>query len=179
MLFIVICTKKAAELLNLKHRTMQNLLQAGLLLHMIGLATIAGVTLASYVTSKQFRVQYALDKQRGAAIMQATTKLPRIAGLGLLVQIISGMTMLAATRGAYAGQLWFRIKMIVVLMVIAGFIFLNSRLQKRLRKWVTEDLQQEGKAEQIGNLAGKISYTQLSLLCFFILIFFLSVFRFT
>ena len=156
---------------------MQTLLQVGLFLHIIGLTTVAGVTLVSYITSRQFWIQYTQDKQKGFAIMQSISKLPMVIGTGLLVLIISGIMMLAATGGAYGQQLWFRIKMIFVLLIIASSIFLKRRLEKRLRKWVLEDMH-GNRTQQIGILVGKIAYVHLFLLAFFIIIFILSVFRF-
>ena len=157
---------------------MPNLLQVGLFLHIIGLATIAGVTLASYIISRKFRVLYIQDKQKGFAIMQAISKLPGVAGIGLLLLILSGVAMMAATGGVFGRQLWFRMKMVFVILIIAGIIFLNRRLEKRLRKWVLEDITHGNRTMQIGSLAGKITYVQLFLLALFIIIFILSVFRF-
>ena len=156
----------------------QNLLQTGLLLHMIGLATIAGITLADYMTTRRFRMLYLKDKQKGADLMLATAKLPAIAGLGLLLQIISGVMMLAATSGAFGQQQWFRIKMIIVILIIAGLIFLNRSLRKRLRIWVLDDVIHGNRTAQISSLANKMGYVQLLLLAFFVLIFGLSTFRF-
>jgi uncharacterized membrane protein len=156
----------------------QNLLQTGLLLHMIGLATIAGITLADYMTTRRFRMLYFQDKQKGAALMQATAKLPAVAGLGLLLQIVSGAMMLAATSGAFAQQQWFRIKMVIVILIMAVFIFLNRSLRKRLRMWVLDDVNEGDRTGQISRLANKMGYMQLLLLTFFVFIFVLSTFRF-
>jgi len=155
----------------------QRLLQSGLLLHIIGIATVAGVTLAGYIMLKQFRTQYTEDKQKGLLIIKATSKFSMFAGIGLLVQIISGMMMLAATEGAFASQLWFRIKMIVVIFIIATMIILKRILEKRLNREVSIDIARGNSSGQIGIIAGRISYLQLLLLLFFITIFALSVFR--
>jgi hypothetical protein len=157
---------------------MYSLLQAGLFLHMIGLTTVAGVTLANYITSRQFRMQYAIDKQKGLAIMQAISKLPMVAGIGLLLQIVSGMLMMAATGGGFGEQLWFKIKMIFVILVIGSVIFLNRGLQRRLHNWVASDMVDGNRSQQIKNLAGRIGYLQLFLLSLFLIIFLLSVYKF-
>lgn len=110
--------------------------------------------------------------------MQAVSKLPRVAGLGLLVLIISGVTMVAASRGIYGQQLWFKIKMMVVLLIIATSIFMTRGLERRLHKLVLEDMAKGNVTLQIGTLTSRIGYVQLSLLAFFVVIFVLSVFRF-
>jgi len=155
-----------------------NFLQAGLLLHIIGLTTVAGTILVSYIILRQFQTQYMKDKQKGFAIMQALSKLPGLAAIGLGLQIISGIMMMAAAGGVYGQQLWFKIKLVLVVLIIAGIIVLNRNVQRRLRKWVSDDMVHGGKTEQIGNLAGRTSYVQLILLSFFMIIFILSVYRF-
>jgi uncharacterized membrane protein len=157
---------------------MTSLPQISLVLHIVGLATVAGTTLAAFVTRKHFWHQYSQDKQKGFAVMQAVSKLPRVAGLGLLVLIISGVTMVAASRGIYGQQLWFKIKMMVVLLIIATSIFMTRGLERRLHKLVLEDMAKGNVTLQIGTLTSRIGYVQLSLLAFFVVIFVLSVFRF-
>lgn len=154
----------------------QNWLHIGLLLHIIGLTTGAGIILVSYITSRQFWRQYTQDKQKGIAIMQATAKLPVLAGAGILLLILSGAMMLSASHGVYGQQLWFRIK--IVILIIAGNIFVNRKLGNRLREWVLEDLVHGDRSEQIGNLAVRIGSLQLFILTLFLVIFILSVFRF-
>lgn len=157
---------------------MLRFLQAGLLLHLIGLTTIVGTTLVSYIILRQFRTEYIQDKHKGFAIMQALLKLPALVGIGLGVQIISGAMMLAAMGGGYAQQLWFKIKMLIVILIIAGTIALNRSMQRRLRRWVLDDMMYGDKSRQIGTLASRIGYFQLMLLSFFLIIFMLSVYKF-
>ncbi|HWA34688.1 MAG TPA: hypothetical protein VG737_11185 [Cyclobacteriaceae bacterium] len=157
---------------------MTNLPHISLVLHIIGLATVAGTTLSAFVTRKQFWNQYSQDKQKGFAVMQALLKLSRIAGIGLLLLIISGVTMVAASGGIYGQQLWFKIKMMVVLLIIATSIFMTRALHRRLDKFVQKDMTQGNLTQQIGMLTNRIGYVQLSLLAFFVVIFVLSVFRF-
>jgi uncharacterized membrane protein SirB2 len=157
---------------------MQVLLHAGLALHLIGLTSAAGTTIATYIITLQFRIQYAKDKQKGFAIIQATSKLPIVAGIGMLLLIISGVMMMAATNGFYGQQLWFRIKMVLVVVIIGSSIFLTRKLGKRLGEWVPDDMIHENRTGQIESLAGRVAYTQLFLLSLFIIIFVLSAFRF-
>jgi len=110
--------------------------------------------------------------------MQAISKLPAVAMIGLLLLILSGIMMMAATNGLFGRQLWFRLKMIFVILIIAAGIILKWRLERRLRKWVLDDMAHGDRTRQIGQLAGKITYVQLFLLALFIIIFILSVFKF-
>src|SRR5882672_3431639 len=147
--------------------------QIGLFLHIIGLTTVAGTTLASYITMNQFRNLYTQDKQKGFAVMQVTSKLPRVAQIGLLLLILSGIMMVAASHGLYGQQLWFRIKMVFVILVIAGSILMRRSLDGRLRKQVLDDMVHGNKTDEIGSLVSRIAFVQLFLLSFFIIIFIL------
>jgi len=157
---------------------MLNSFYVGKLLHIIGLTMLAGTTLVSYVVSKKFWAQYKQDKEKGFAIMQAISKLPWLAGVGLGLQLISGFMIMAAVGGGYGAQLWFRIKMIFVLLIISGSIVLSRGMQNKMYRWVSDDMLHGNKTQQIGNLATRISYVQLFLISFFIIVYTLSVFRF-
>lgn len=154
-----------------------NLFQTGLLLHIIGLTILAGTTLTSYIVQKQFQKQFQ-DKQRGLALMHLIIKLRRLAGIGLGLQILSGVMMIAVTGGGYGQQLWFKIKMILVILIIACTIALSTGMQKRVQKLLIEEGVDRGRLLQIGKIAAKVNYVQLTLLLFFMIIFILSVFRF-
>jgi hypothetical protein len=156
---------------------MLRFLQTGLLLHIIGLTILVGTTLSSYVLQKQFRKEYK-DKHKGLALMQLITKLQRLSGIGLGLQILSGIMMLAATGGGYGQQLWFKIKMMLVILIITGTVALNRSLQNRLHKLWIDGVTDGPKDQQIGKIAIRINYVQLFLLAFFMIIFILSVFKF-
>lgn len=156
---------------------MLRFLQTGLLLHIIGLTILVGTTLSSYVLQKQFRKEYK-DKQRGLALMQSITKLRHLSGMGLGLQILSGVMMLAATGGGYGQQLWFKIKMMLVILIIGTTLALNRTMQNRLYKLWLDEVLDGSKDRQIVKMAVRFNYVQLFLLAFFMIIFILSVFRF-
>lgn len=157
---------------------MESLPQIALVLHIIGLTTVAGTTLARYIVRRQFWNQYSQDKQKGLAVMQSVSKLPRVAAIGMLVLILSGITMIAARRGVYGQQLWFQVKMIFVLLIIVTSALVMRLLEKRLQKLLVEDTAHGNVTPQIGSVTGRIGYVQLCLLLFFIVIFILTSFRF-
>jgi hypothetical protein len=154
-------------------------LKAGLVLHILGLSTLVGLNLVKFFLTRKFWINYKQDKKMGLAIMQATSNLRTVAIIGLLLLILSGLMMLAATRGMYAHQLWFKTKMIFVILIIAGSIFLNRALEKRLSGKVLDDLEHGNKTSEISSLVSRITYVQVVLLLFSLVIFILSIFRFT
>lgn len=156
---------------------MLNFLQTGLLLHIIGLTTLVGTTLSTYILQRQFQKQYK-DRQKGLVLMQSITKLRRLSGIGLGLQILSGVMMLAATGGGYGQQLWFKIKMVLVILIFIVTVALNKGMQNRLHKLLLDDVLDGSNDWQIGKIAIRINYVQLCVLAFFMIIFILSVFRF-
>jgi hypothetical protein len=154
-----------------------NLLRTGLLLHIIGLTTLAGSTLSGYVLQRQFRKEYK-DRQKRLVLMKVVITLSRLAGIGLGLQIVSGAMMLAATHGGFGQQLWFKIKMMVMVVVIVCIVILNTGMRKRLDKLVVYTTTDGREDREIEKIAGRMHYIQIILLGLFIMIFVLSVFRF-
>src|SRR5882757_11445693 len=86
-------------IINQKSMNVAMLRQVGLLLHIIGLTMAAGVTLVSYIASRKFIAQYRQDKEKGFAILHTVSRLPRVAAIGLLILIFSGVLMISASGG--------------------------------------------------------------------------------
>src|SRR5882757_9425427 len=100
--------------------------------------------------------------------------LPRIGGLLL---IISGIGMMAITHGAFGEQIWFRIKFGLVVILILNGLLVGRRQGLKLRKAVADDaivipLQVKG-------LKTNLNIFHLVQLCIFLMIIFLSVFKFS
>lgn len=83
--------------------------------------------------------------------------------------------MLYLTKGVFAGQLWLRIKLVLVLVVIANSFVLKA-LEKRLKGRVKAMLAAEGNA---GGLQRRVTTFYLLQLFLFLSIFVLGVFKFT
>jgi len=67
---------------------MQTLYHIALVTHIIGLTLMAGATLVDYIIFKQFWKHLPLSRQEGIAIRGATSKLPMLIGIGILLLII-------------------------------------------------------------------------------------------
>jgi hypothetical protein len=161
-----------------KIMSIATLRQIGLLLHIIGVTMAAGVALVSYLASRKFLSQYTLNREKGLAILHTVSILPMIARIGLLILVVSGVMMISASGGGFGQLLWFRIKMILVILIIAVSLFVKMRLDKRLHRQLLHDIAHENTGGQIGTLVRRIGYVQLFLLSFFVIIFVLTSFRF-
>jgi len=149
-----------------------------LVLHIIGLATMAGTTIVSYVTYGQFWRQYALGKERAMAILNLTASFRFLFAGGFLLLLISGIGMMVQTRGVFAEQSWFRIKMgLLVLILLNGAVY-GQRLTSRLRQMVGMEIAGGNAQASLESLKSSILVMHIGQLLLFAGIFVLSVYKF-
>jgi len=154
------------------------LLHLSLVIHIIGLATVGGSNLVAFVMQGQFWKQYALDKGKGVAIMSATSRIPMITMMGVLLLILSGVSMMAITHGVFGEQFWFRVKIAVLVVIIINGITFGRRSNATLKKLIIEDTNGNDMTSELESSRKQIRifyFIQLSLL---ITIFVLSIFKF-
>ena len=158
---------------------MQTLYQIALITHIIGLTTLAGVTLVDFVVAKQFWKQHAMDKTRAMAIHEATSKFPLLFGIGMLLLILSGVTMMGITRGVFGEQIWFRIKFGLIILIIINGVVVGRRQGSKLKRLLTQALTGQGNLiNDLSKVKNRINWYHLTQIAFFITIFVLSVFKF-
>jgi len=141
-----------------------------LLVHIIGLTLAAGTTVISFMVSQRFGKFYVEDKARAIPLMELGNRFPRLTGIGIGLLLLSGVFMIMLSKGAFAGQLWLRIKIVLVLIVIANG-FVGKSLSKRVKAIVAS----EG---SIKSLHQKVTTFYLVQLFLFLAIFVLGVFKF-
>lgn len=107
------------------------------LAHIIGLTMVAGTTLIAFIANRRFWKLYPVHTQQALGIAALTKKFSVVVGIGMLLLIVSGVILMAQTHGAYAEQLWFRIKMVLVLLVIINSI-IGRQLEKRVNVAMAE-----------------------------------------
>ena len=134
----------------------------------------AGSTVADFVTYKQFWKQYAQDKTKAAAILQAMEKFPVLIRIGIITVVLTGVGMMAVTHGVFGEQLWFRIKFGLVVIVILNGILVGRRQGINLRKML-EVNDTSGKDQKIKSNLRLFHAVQFTL--FFVIVL-LSVFKF-
>jgi uncharacterized membrane protein len=153
------------------------LLHFSLVFHIIGMTIVGGSTLVAFVVQNQFWKQYKQDTGKGIAVMVAAAKVPRITMIGLSLLILSGMSMMAITHGAFGAQLWFKVKMIVLLIIIINALILrnNGVMLKRL---ITEGTNGKEMNPELTSAKWRIRIFYLIQLSLIVTIFVLSVFKF-
>lgn len=150
-----------------------------LVLHITGLSTMAGTTIVSYICYGQFWKQYALGKERAMAILNLMASFRYLFAGGFILLLISGVGMMVLTRGVFAEQSWFRVKMgLLVLILLNGAVY-GQRLTMRLRQAVTMELAGGSvSTESLDGLKSRILVMLIGQLLLFAGIFVLSVYKF-
>ncbi|MES2429053.1 MAG: hypothetical protein V4560_18875 [Bacteroidota bacterium] len=147
-----------------------------LTLHLAALTVMAGTTLVDFVTFKIFWKLFDHKKEASADLLQLMNRLPRLLGIGAAVIITTGICMMALTHGVYGEQLWFRIKFALVIILILNGLLVGRRQGMRLRKLLNDDA-----ADITGGISkvrSNLSRFHLVQLTIFLIIIFLSVFKF-
>lgn len=157
---------------------LQTLYHLALVTHIIGLTTMAGATLADYILFKQFWKQYYLAKEKGMAVLETLSKLPMLMGIGILLLLLSGFTMMGITHGVFGEQLWFRIKFALVIIIILNGIVLGRRQGLKLRKLLVDNSPGKNQPSELLKIKGNIRLFHLSQILLFLVVFVLSVFKY-
>ena len=114
-----------------------------LVAHVVGITIMAGTTFIDFVTFRIFLKFFNADKIKGFVMEGYLYKLQRFLGIGMLVILASGVTMMVKLHEVWGAQLWFRIKMGVLLLIIINGLGLRRMLGSKLKKILAEDLSME------------------------------------
>lgn len=147
-----------------------------LMLHLIGLILMAGATLINFVNYQTFWKLFDHQNEQAAGVLVMTTKLPRMIGIGAALLICTGIGMIALTHGVLAQQLWFRIKFILVLLLIANNIFNGRKLETKLSTIISGN--RSDLLPQVLTLKSRLRTYYLLQLGIFLIIIFLSAYKF-
>lgn len=153
-----------------------NFLQSILVLHLIGLTIMAGTTVVDFTTFKTFWKQFYEDKEKSMGLLMATSKFSRLTGIGAALLVVTGIGMMALTNGIFGEQLWFRIKIGIVVALMLNGLFFGRRLGIKLRKTLSADAPYL--TAQINRIRVNLNiFFTLQFILFFCIVF-LSVFKF-
>ncbi|WP_172336549.1 hypothetical protein [Mucilaginibacter sp. SG564] len=146
------------------------------MLHLSGLVMMAGTTVVDYSVFKTFWKQIDQGNSNPAGLMESTSNSSRLIGIGAALLVLTGIGMMAITHGVFGEQLWFRIKFGLVIILILNGILTGRRQGTKLRNAVANS-----GAILIAEafvLRERLNRFFLLQLCLFLLIVFLSVFKF-
>ena len=160
--------------------------QIALITHIVGITLMAGTTLVEYLLTKHFWKLYASDRSRAIATNEAGFNFHLIVNIGIILLILSGVSMLVITQGVFAKQIWFQIKIgLIVIIAINGSAFGRKQDAKLKRLISMEKLNfqddprgQENRKDDLMKVKNRLDLFYISQLIMFLTIFTLSVFKF-
>ncbi|WPV00592.1 hypothetical protein SNE26_02280 [Mucilaginibacter sp. cycad4] len=148
-----------------------------LILHLTGLTIMAGTTIVDFTIFKTFWKHFDEDTEKLKGILTGTSKSSRLIGIGAALLVITGIGMMALTHGVFGEQLWFRIKIGIVVMLILNGIFFGRRQGEKLRTIINKDSARL--TEQVDRIKTNLNIFFAVQLVLFFSIVFLSVFKFS
>jgi len=156
-----------------------NFFQPALVVHITGIVMMAGLTLADFSAYSQLKRFIPHERERAIHLYRAARYFPLLMGIGGVLIVLSGITMMIAVKGVFMGQLWFRIKLTVLALIIINFLLTGRSSQIQLRKWLAVPAETAIAAgPDIPAIKKRLALFYSIQLAFFGLIFILSVFRF-
>jgi hypothetical protein len=154
------------------------LYQMALVAHVIGITIMAGTTFIDFITFRIFWKSFQTDKAKGLLMESYLGNLQRFLGIGMLVILISGVLMMVKLHQVWGAQLWFRIKMGVLLLIIINGLGLRRRLGSRLKKVLAQDTSGIAFSADFGGVKRNFITIQVIQMLLFVTIYVLSVFKF-
>jgi hypothetical protein len=149
-----------------------------LVAHIVGITLMAGTTFIDYLTFRQFWKNFPSDKVKGLVIEDLLNKLQRFMGIGMAVILISGVVMMIYLHQVWGQQIWFRIKMGFLVLIIINGLGFRRILGSRLRKAITSGLSGPVLEKKLSTIERNVLIVHVFQMLFFIIIFALSVFKF-
>lgn len=153
-----------------------NALHWYLVLHITGFTLMAGTIAADFAINRRLGKYLITDKSKAMSILEGTAGFPALIGIGGLLLLATGIGMVILFKGAVARMLWFRIKMVLVVLVILNGSLVLRRQAGRLKALLADS--GNGGNHQILALSRTMSIFHVIELLLFGIIFFLSVFQF-
>lgn len=155
------------------------LYQIALVTHVVGITIMAGTTFIDFVTFRAFWNAFRIDLTKGLVLETYLYKLQRFLGIGMLLILVSGVLMMVRLHEVWGAQIWFRIKMGILLLIIINGLGLRRVLGSQLKKVLNgENVGEESITEKWQVLKRNFMSVQLIQMLLFIIIYILSIFKF-
>lgn len=155
------------------------ILRISLVLHVIGFVLLVGTTFVDFIMWKTFWKQYGKDRQLARMVMTAIESYSFFFRVGGGLVILSGVAMVWVLGGAVSSQIWFQIKMGLIVVLILNIVTVAFPAVKRLRKVLIED---DGNSDEVGimhRIKSRVNIFHLGQILIFVTIFVLSIYKFS
>jgi len=145
-----------------------------LVTHVVGITMMAGTTFIDFVTFRTFLVAFKSNRDKSLVLEHYLYGLQRFLGIGMLLILVSGVTMMVKLHEVWGAQLWFRIKMGMLLLIIINGLALRRRAGSKLKNALADNTI----SEKLTGIKRQFTLIQVIQLLLFIIIYVLSVFKF-
>jgi uncharacterized membrane protein len=146
--------------------------------HVIGITIMAGTTFIDFITFRQFNRSFPGDRAKALLLENYLYRLQRFMGVGMLVILASGVLMMVKLHEVWGQQIWFRIKMGFLLLIIINGLALRRIVGSKLKRILEENATGDMPGIKFNGLKRNFTSIQLIQMLFFICIYVLSVFKF-
>jgi hypothetical protein len=111
-----------------------SLLHLFLVLHIIGISLMVGTSVVERFTFGAFRRRLKRGDAASIVLLDHLSRLGVLLGIGAALLVLSGTGMLFLTGGVFVHQGWFKIKLVLVGMLILNGFGFGGRQMARLKK---------------------------------------------
>ncbi len=154
------------------------LLKSGLVVHLIGISMVVGATVASFSTYHHVWQVVYNEKSKALLLIKTATRLRLLQIIGGIFILTGGIMMVSASHGFVTQQTWFKIKMIVLLLIVLNPFLIARPAAIKLLKTLDHQKETASEAVAINGIKRKLNWFHILQLLFFLVIFILSAFRF-
>jgi len=153
------------------------LLQICLVAHLTGLTLMAGTTISEYITFKTFRKMSDPREEKALSLLHLIKKLSALLGIGAALLILSGTGLFIITGGAFIHQFWFKVKLILIAVLILNGFLVGGKQESKLKTGISENSGHFN--EQLSKAISKLNMFYKVQMGIFLIIIVLSIFKFS
>ncbi len=166
---------------------MQTLFPIALIAHIVGITFMAGTTLVEYLLMNHFWKLFKNDRSKAIASYDTGFNFHLLVDIGVTLLILSGVVMLIIFQGVFIKQIWFQIKIGLIIIIAINGTLIGRKNDKKLNALLSlEKLnlhkndfpEQENLKEDFISLKQRLNLFYISQLLMFLTIFTLSIFKF-
>ena len=154
-------------------------LKLGLVLHITGIVTMAGIFLASFIAYQQFWKLLVTEKEKALIVFKVISRFQVIQIIGGALILTGGITMMLALHGVLMSAFWFKIKMGMLLLLILNAVFVARPAGLKLKQLLAPEQADEFAVSlKVNPVKQRVTLFYSLQFLFFLIIFILSSFQF-
>lgn len=154
-----------------------NLFPLSLVLHITGVALLTAGVLGSYVTLKQLWKYYPEDERQATAVFKTSQAYNIFFAIGGVLILISGFLLLRVYQFTITRQLWFEVKMGLVIFLILNARVFGAPVVKKLQGLLSGQ-NEVANVLQLGMLRRRLGIFHALQLLALLIIFVLAIYKF-